>query len=69
MVLAGNNLALITIPFVMYALFRYLYLIHIKGEGSAPDEVLFRDRPLLASIILWGLTFVFILYYLPRALA
>jgi 4-hydroxybenzoate polyprenyltransferase len=67
--LAGNNLALITIPFVMYALFRYLYLIHVKGEGSAPDEVLLTDRPLLVSIILWGVTFVFILYYLPKALA
>jgi 4-hydroxybenzoate polyprenyltransferase len=67
MLLAGNNLALITIPFVMYALFRYQYLIHVKGEGSAPDEVLFQDRPLLASIILWGITFVVILY-LPNAL-
>jgi 4-hydroxybenzoate polyprenyltransferase len=67
LLLAGNNLALITIPFVMYGLFRYLYLIHVKGEGSAPDEVLFRDRPLLAAIVLWGITFVFILY-LPRAL-
>jgi 4-hydroxybenzoate polyprenyltransferase len=67
LLLAGNNLALITIPFVMYALFRYQYLIHVKGEGSAPDEVLFRDRPLLASIVLWGITFVVILY-LPNAI-
>lgn len=67
LLLGGNNLALITIPFVMYGLFRYLYLIHVKGEGSAPDEVIFRDRPLLATLLLWGLTFVVILY-LPRAL-
>jgi hypothetical protein len=67
LLLAGNNLALITIPFVMYALFRYQYLIYVKGEGSAPDEVLFRDRPLLAAIVLWGITFVVILY-LPRAI-
>jgi len=67
LLLGGNNLALITIPFVMYGLFRYLYLIHVKGEGSAPDEVIFRDRPLLAAFLLWGLTFVIILY-LPRAL-
>jgi 4-hydroxybenzoate polyprenyltransferase len=66
LLLAGNNLALITIPFVMYALFRYLYLIHVEGEGSAPDEVLFSDYPLLAAIMLWGITFVIILY-LPRA--
>ncbi|MEO8607647.1 MAG: decaprenyl-phosphate phosphoribosyltransferase [Chloroflexota bacterium] len=64
--LAGTNLALITVPFVMYALFRYLYLIHVKGEGGAPDEVLLRDRPLLASIFLWGITFVFILYLVPK---
>lgn len=61
--LAGVNMALITVPFVMYALFRYLYLIHVKGEGSAPDEVLLTDRPLQMSIVGWGITF-FILIYL-----
>ncbi|NDJ61212.1 MAG: decaprenyl-phosphate phosphoribosyltransferase [Chloroflexi bacterium] len=60
--LAGTNLALITVPFVLYALFRYLYLIHVQGEGSAPDEVLLRDRPLQIAILLWGLTFIAILY-------
>lgn len=60
--LAGTNLALGTVPFVLFALFRYLYLIHVKGVGSAPDEVLLRDGPLLASILLWGLTFVLIIY-------
>ena len=65
--LAGTKLALLTVPFVLYALWRYLYLIHVEGEGSAPDEVLLRDRPLQISILLWGLTFVAILY-LPRIL-
>lgn len=60
--LAGNNLALLTVPFVLYGMFRYLYLIHVKGEGSAPEEVLLKDRPLQISILLWGLTFVIILY-------
>jgi 4-hydroxybenzoate polyprenyltransferase len=64
--LAGNNLALITVPFIMYVIFRYLYLIHVKGEGSAPDEVVLRDRPLQVAIVLWGLSFVFILYLAPR---
>lgn len=59
---ADTNLALVTVPFVLYALFRYLYLIHVRGEGGAPDEVLLRDYPLLASILLWGLTFLAILY-------
>jgi len=63
--LAGTNLALLTVPFVLYGLFRYLYLIHVKGEGSAPDEVLLTDRPLQIAIILWGLTFVGILYFAP----
>lgn len=65
--LAGNNLAMLTIPFVVYGVFRYLYLIHVTGEGSAPDEVLLRDRPLLGAIVLWGLTFVAIIY-LPKVL-
>lgn len=64
--LAGTNMALITVPFVMYALFRYLYLIHVQGEGSAPDEVLLKDRPLQASILLWGISFVVILYFIPQ---
>ncbi len=59
---ANTNIALVTVPFVLYALFRYLYLIHVKGEGGAPDELLLRDMPLLASIILWGLSFIIILY-------
>lgn len=65
--LAGSNLALLTVPFVLYGLFRYMYLIHVKGEGSAPDEVLLRDRPLQVAIALWGLTFIAILY-LPAQL-
>ncbi len=60
--LAGTNLALLTVPFVLYGVFRYLYLIHVKGEGSAPDEVLFKDRPLQIAIGLWGVTFLAILY-------
>lgn len=65
---ADVNLALATVPFVMYGLFRYLYLIHIKGEGSAPDEVLLKDRPLQLTIVLWGLSFVLLLYILPRGI-
>ena len=60
--LAGTNLALLTVPFVLYGVLRYLYLIHVKGEGSAPDEVLLKDRPLQIAIVLWGVTFLAILY-------
>jgi 4-hydroxybenzoate polyprenyltransferase len=64
---ANTNAALVTVPFVLYGLFRYMYLIHVENEGSAPDEVLLRDRPLLAAIVLWGLSFIMILY-LPNIL-
>jgi hypothetical protein len=47
---------------VLYGIFRYLYLIHIKGEGGAPDELVFTDRPLLITGVLWGLACVVILY-------
>ncbi|MFN8529619.1 MAG: decaprenyl-phosphate phosphoribosyltransferase [Anaerolineae bacterium] len=63
--LAGTKLAITTVPFVLYGMFRYLYLIHVKGEGSAPDEVLLKDRPLQIAIALWGLAFVLILYVAP----
>jgi len=65
--LAGTNLALVTVPFVWYGIARYLYLIHVKGEGSAPDEVVLRDRPLQVAIFLWGIVFIVILYLAPIA--
>ena len=36
--------------------------MHVTGEGSSPDEVLFKDRPLQIAIVLWGITFLAILY-------
>jgi 4-hydroxybenzoate polyprenyltransferase len=65
--IANTSLALVTVPFVLYGLFRYLYLVHTKGEGGAPDELLLTDRPLFITVILWGLSFVTILY-LPNLL-
>jgi 4-hydroxybenzoate polyprenyltransferase len=63
--LANTKLALITVPFVLYGLFRYMYLIYVKGEGSAPDEVILTDHPLQLAIILWGLSFIIVLYIIP----
>ncbi len=63
--LPANNAMMLTIPFVLYGIFRYLYLIHIKGEGGAPDELVLTDRPLQIAFVLWGLTAVFILYTNP----
>jgi hypothetical protein len=56
---------MLTIPFVLYGIFRYLYLIHIKGEGGAPDELVLTDRPLQITFALWGLSAVLILYLNP----
>ncbi len=66
-ILANTNLALVTVPFVMYGLFRYLYLIYVKGESSPPDEVLLKDRPLQLDILGFALTAVVILYLIPNA--
>lgn len=60
--LPGNHAMMLTIPFVVYALFRYLYLIHRRDLGGAPEALLFADRPLLGCIAGWGLSSVAILY-------
>ena len=60
--LPENHAMMLTIPFVLYGIFRYLYLIHIKGEGGAPDELILTDRPLQVTFALWGLSSVLILY-------
>jgi 4-hydroxybenzoate polyprenyltransferase len=60
--LPPNHLMMLTIPFVLYGLFRYLYLIHVKGETDPPDAVLFRDRGLLLDVLLFGLVVVIIFY-------
>lgn len=64
--LAQTNLALATVPFVMYGLFRYLYLIYVRGESAPPDEVLLKDRALQIDIALYVLAFAVILYVVPR---
>jgi 4-hydroxybenzoate polyprenyltransferase len=64
--LPANHTMMLTIPFVIYGIFRYLYIIHIQGNGGAPDEVLLTDRPLQATVILFGLAVVIILYLSPQ---
>jgi len=54
--LPKNHVMMATIPFVMYGIFRYLYLIYQKEEGGSPDEVVTRDKPLLACMAGWVLT-------------
>lgn len=59
---SNGHRMMLTIPFVLYGIFRYLYLIHVKEEGGAPDELLFQDLPLLATVALWVLAAGTILY-------
>ena len=60
--LPDNHAMMLTIPFVIYGIFRYLYLIQVMQTGEAPEEVLFSDRPLQATIFLWGITILSIFY-------
>jgi len=54
-----------TIPFVVYGIFRYLYLVHKRGLGSDPSQLLLRDKPLLAAVVLWAAVAAFVLYLPP----
>ncbi len=59
---------MVTIPFVIYAIFRYLYLVYQKNGGGSPEEVLLHDVPFLVNMVLWGGAVVTILYILPHLL-
>jgi 4-hydroxybenzoate polyprenyltransferase len=56
-----------TIPFVLYGIFRYLYLVHQKEQGGSPTDILLTDRPLLVDVALWGAAIVVIVYTAPGA--
>jgi 4-hydroxybenzoate polyprenyltransferase len=56
-----------TIPFVLYGIFRYLYLVHQKEQGGSPTDVLLTDRPLLVAVALWALAIAVIVYTAPGA--
>jgi 4-hydroxybenzoate polyprenyltransferase len=60
--LPPNHLMMLTIPFVIYGVFRYQYLIHVKGEGGAPEMLLYTDLPLLLDFALWGLMVMLVMY-------
>jgi len=58
----GTDRLGLTIPFVLYGIFRYLYLVHQKRGGGSPAEMLLTDRPLLACVALWTACVIVILY-------
>jgi 4-hydroxybenzoate polyprenyltransferase len=59
----GTTKLLYTIPFVLYGIFRYLYLIHQKFEGGTPESLIIKDKPLLIDIFLWIAAAAAILYW------
>ena len=58
----GTHWLVLTVPFPIYGLFRYLYIVHRKDGGGNPSEMLLTDRPLLSCVGLWGLTVVAVIY-------
>lgn len=61
--LPDNHAMMLTIPFVIYGIFRYLWLVQVGGHGEAPEEVAFNDRPLQIALALW-VTTIFVIFYL-----
>lgn len=62
--LAGPPQMMLTVPLIVYVVFRYLYLIHVEQRGGAPEDLLFSDRPLLAAVVLWIVSVVAVIYIL-----
>lgn len=60
--LPENHTMMLTIPFVVYGIFRYLQLIQMGHEAGAPEEVALKDRPLQITVLLWGLAVIAVFY-------
>ena len=58
----GTTLLSLTIPFPLYGIFRYLYLVHRKDLGGSPAELLLNDRPLLVCVALWAVAVILVIY-------
>jgi 4-hydroxybenzoate polyprenyltransferase len=58
----GTDLLGLTIPFPLYGIFRYLYLVHRREGGASPSQMLMNDRPLLVCVAFWALAVVVIVY-------
>lgn len=64
--LSAQKLLMITVPVVIYGVMRYLQLIYEHNQGESPERVLLSDKPLLGSVLLWGLMVAAILYVFPE---
>jgi 4-hydroxybenzoate polyprenyltransferase len=58
----GTDRLLWTVPFPLYGIFRYLYLVHQRAGGGNPSDTLLEDRPILLCVALWGISVILILY-------
>ncbi len=63
--LPANHAMMLTLPFVLYGIFRYLYVVHVRRLGGAPEDVVLGDRPLILSIMLWAITAGLVIYLAP----
>jgi 4-hydroxybenzoate polyprenyltransferase len=61
----ANHTMMLTIPFLVFGIFRYLYLIQVKQEGGAPEELLLSDRPLQITVLLWMVSVLLVFYTQP----
>jgi 4-hydroxybenzoate polyprenyltransferase len=59
----GTDRLVWTLPFVLYGILRYLYLVHQKEDGGDPTKVLLNDRPILVTVALWAATVVTLIYH------
>jgi 4-hydroxybenzoate polyprenyltransferase len=60
--LPDNNIMMLTIPFVVYGIFRYIYLLQVENRGGAPEEIFLNDRPIQFAVLLWGFSILIIFY-------
>lgn len=61
--LPDNNSMMLTVPFVLYGILRYLFLIQVRNQGGEPEEILLKDRPIQVAVFLWAVT-VMVIFYL-----
>ena len=59
-----HNYLMLTIPFVLYGIFRYLYLVHKKNLGGSPESILLKDMPILIDVVLFIVSTIVIVYFI-----
>ena len=59
-----HNYLMLTVPFVLYGIFRYLYLVHKKNLGGSPEAVFLKDIPMIVNIVLYIISCVIIVYFI-----